>query len=49
MSLHHFDFKLSLWYEYCVLVLGFLHGVRSEFTDDILETTVGPILTGYEL
>jgi hypothetical protein len=31
------------------LVLGFLHGVGSEFTDGILETTVGPIFTGHEL
>jgi hypothetical protein len=30
------------------LVLGFLHGVRSEFTDDVSETAVGPIFTGHD-
>ena len=29
------------------LALGFLQGVRSEFTDDISETAVGPIFTGH--
>jgi hypothetical protein len=28
------------------LVLGFLHGERSEFADDVSETAVGPIFTG---
>ena len=31
------------------LVLGFLQGVRGEFTDDVSETAVGPIFTGQEL
>jgi hypothetical protein len=30
------------------LVLGFLHGVRGEFTDDVSETAVGLIYTGHE-
>jgi hypothetical protein len=30
------------------LVLGFLHGVRGEFTDDIPEIAVSPIFTGHE-
>ena len=29
--------------------MGFLHGVRGEFTDDVSETAVGPIFTGHEL
>jgi hypothetical protein len=33
---------------YCFLPLGFLHSVRGEFTDDVSETAVGPILTGHE-
>lgn len=28
--------------------LGFLYGVRREFTDDVLETAVGPIFAGHE-
>jgi hypothetical protein len=28
------------------LVLGFLHGVRGAFTDDVLETAVGPSSLG---
>jgi hypothetical protein len=31
------------------LILGFLHCVRSKFTDDISETAVDPIFTGHEL
>jgi hypothetical protein len=31
------------------LVLGFLHGVRGEFTDDVSENAVSPIFTGQEL
>jgi hypothetical protein len=31
------------------LVLGFLHGVRGEFTEDVSKTAVSPILTGHEL
>jgi hypothetical protein len=31
------------------LVLGSLHGVQGEFTDDVSETAVGPIFTGHEL
>jgi hypothetical protein len=31
------------------LILGFLQGVRGEFTDDVSETVVGPIFTGHEL
>jgi hypothetical protein len=31
------------------LVLGFLRGVRSKFIDDVSETTVGSIFTGYKL
>jgi hypothetical protein len=30
---------------YCFLVSGFIHDVRSEFTDDVLELPVGPIFT----
>jgi hypothetical protein len=30
----------------CFLVSGFLHGVRSEFTNDVSELPVGPIFTG---
>ena len=30
------------------LVLGFLHGVRGEFTNDVSATAVGPIFTGNE-
>jgi hypothetical protein len=26
---------------------GVLHGVRDEFTDDVSETAVGPIFTGF--
>jgi hypothetical protein len=33
---------------FCFLVLGFLHSVRGEFIDDVLETAVGPIFTGHE-
>lgn len=33
----------------CFLVLGFLNGVQGEFTDSVLETTVGPIFTGHGL
>jgi hypothetical protein len=36
------DFKLSPWNKYCFLVSGFLHDVRSEFTDDVSKLTVGP-------
>jgi hypothetical protein len=36
------DFKLSPWNEYWFLVLGFLHGVRGEFTDDVSVAAVGP-------
>ena len=32
----------------CSLVLGFLHHVRSEFTDDVSELTVGPIFTDHD-
>jgi hypothetical protein len=38
------DLGLSLWNEYWFLVLGFLHGVQSEFTDDVSEIAVGPII-----
>ena len=31
------------------MVLGFLHGVRDKFTDDVSETAVGPIFTGHKL
>jgi hypothetical protein len=34
---------------YIFLIWGFLHGVRSEFTDNVSETAVGPIFTGHEL
>jgi hypothetical protein len=37
------DFRLSPWSEYCFLFLGYLHGVRSKFTDDVWETAVVPI------
>jgi hypothetical protein len=30
------------------LVLGFLHGVQGEFSDDVSEATVGPTFTGHE-
>ena len=30
------------------LVLGFLYGVRGEFSDDVSETAVDPIFTGHE-
>jgi hypothetical protein len=30
------------------LVLGFLHGVRDKFSEDVSETVVGPIFTGQE-
>jgi hypothetical protein len=30
-----------------VLVFGLFHNVRSEFTDDVSETTVGPVFTGH--
>jgi hypothetical protein len=29
--------------------LGFLHGLRGEFTEDVSETVVGPILTAFLL
>ena len=31
------------------LVLGFLHVVRGEFTDDVSETAVGPIFNGHTM
>ena len=31
------DFKVSPWTEYYFLAFGFLHSVRSEFTDDVSE------------
>jgi hypothetical protein len=31
---------------YGFLVLGVLHDVRGEFTDDVLELTVGPMFAG---
>ena len=43
------DLRHSLWNKYCFLVLGFLHGVRSEFTDNGLGAAVGPIFIGHEL
>ena len=30
------------------LVFGLLHDMRSEFTDDVSELTVGPVLTGHK-
>jgi hypothetical protein len=29
------DFRLSLWNEYCFLVLGILHGVQDKFPDEV--------------
>ena len=40
--LNNLNFKLSPWNEYWFLVLGFLHGVRGEFTDDVSGAAVGP-------
>jgi hypothetical protein len=34
--------------QYCFLALGFVHGVRGEFTDDVSEIAVGPVFTGHE-
>jgi hypothetical protein len=31
-----------------IFFLGFLHGVRSEFADDVSETAVGPVFTGHK-
>ena len=31
------------------LIFGFLHGVRSEFSDEISEAAVGPFFTAHEL
>jgi hypothetical protein len=31
-----------------IFVLGFLHGRRDEFTDDVSETVVGPIFIGHD-
>ena len=42
------EFKLLPWNEYWFLVLGFLHGVRGEFSDDVSGAAVGPIFTGHE-
>ena len=39
------DFRLSPWNEYCFLVLGVLHGVRGEFTDDVSKNAVGSVFT----
>jgi hypothetical protein len=33
---------------YCVLGLGFLHGVRSNFMEDVSETSMGLIFTGHK-
>lgn len=33
--------------ECMVLLQEFLHNVRSEFTDDVSELTVGPVFTGH--
>ena len=35
-------------FEFFVFVLGFLHGLRVEFTDDVSGVVVGPIFTGHE-
>jgi hypothetical protein len=39
----HSDEETKVWF----LVLGFLHSVQGEFTDNVLETAVGPIFTGH--
>ena len=44
------DFRLSPWNEYgFFFILGFLHGVLSEFTDYVSETAVDSVFTGREL
>jgi hypothetical protein len=35
INICHLDFKFSPLNEYWFLVLGFLHGVRGEFSDDV--------------
>jgi hypothetical protein len=42
------DFILSPGVQYCFLALGFLNVVRGEFTDDVSETAVGPIIIDHE-
>jgi hypothetical protein len=43
----YLEFKLLSWNKYWFF-LGFMHGMRGEFSDDVSGAAVGPIFTGHE-